>query len=457
MAAVLSGCGKNFYYAGRSLPPSGLTNRVLIGVQNSSALTSGTLEFVDGYYDIRHNYSDTVPGFSISGYSGKPFSIQNMPEEQMGAVYNVGDGSFSLIDYATEKSASSVTASGSSASLAGLSSSIFITRNQSYIVAANEAANYLTVLDRGAGRSYYLNLPGVYRVSVNAGGSVVLAFKRNSNEAYFVRKLQTGETAPITVNPSDPSATDGDCEPQNNPIFCVLPVKDKNGSLINFNYPSKSLFSSDGSTAYVLNCGAECGSGVTPSVQLLPTGPFIMQSGQETTNTIASTTTISIPGGASNGVLSGNTLYLAGQSQQSDGLWAGNLTVVNISTGAVAGTFSISDGTHGKMILADDNTLWIGSTGCTSGERVKTGALYGCLTMFNTSTNTATVDTYKGDLTGIAALTGLHKIYVAEGGQVHIYKTTNFSELDNSQVTVTGTAYDVAYMDGTSDTNNTTY
>ena len=47
---------------------------------------------------------------------------------------------------------------------------------------------------------------------------------------------------------------------------------------------------------------------------------------------------------------------------------------------------------------------------------------YGCLTMFNTSTNAVTVDAYKGDATGIAAVLGLDKVYTAEGGQV--YRTT---------------------------------
>ncbi len=67
------------------------------------------------------------------------------------------------------------------------------------------------------------------------------------------------------------------------------------------------------------------------------------------------------------------------------------------------------------------------------------------------------VESYKGDGTGIAAVTGLHKVYTAEGGQVYIYNTSDGSARDNSNVTVTGTAYDVAYMDAGSDGNNTTY
>ena len=60
-------------------------------------------------------------------------------------------------------------------------------------------------------------------------------------------------------------------------------------------------------------------------------------------------------------------------------------------------------------------------TKCTNGVRAATGLPYGCLTMFNTSTDTVTLlEPYIGDATGIAAVTGLHKIYTAQGGQVYI-------------------------------------
>ena len=108
-----------------NLPPSGLTNRVLIAIQNPSAFTKGALQFVDAYYDIRSGYNGKPGKFSITGYSGAlPITIQNMPEEQVGAVYGSGDGSFSPINYSKESTGSAT------AGLNGLSSSIFITRNQ---------------------------------------------------------------------------------------------------------------------------------------------------------------------------------------------------------------------------------------------------------------------------------------------------------------------------------------
>jgi hypothetical protein len=99
---LLAGCGQSYYFGGRALPPSGILNRVLIAVQNPGALTKGQLEIVDAYYDIRHSFNNKVASFSIAGYSGAdPQTIQNMPEEQAGAVYGAGDGSYALLNYAT--------------------------------------------------------------------------------------------------------------------------------------------------------------------------------------------------------------------------------------------------------------------------------------------------------------------------------------------------------------------
>ena len=159
-------------------------------------------------------------------------------------------------------------------------------------------------------------------------------------------------------------------------------------------------------------------------------------------------------------------MYVVGQQLLSDGLFTGNLTLVSLagsgtSTISAGNPISISDGAPGarsRMLMADDNTLWIGMTKCTNGERYATGQPYGCLTMFNTSNNTVTMlEPYLGDLTGIAAVEGLHKVYVAQGGQVYIYHTTDGSSINNQYVTVTGTVSDVAYMDAHFDGNNTVY
>ncbi len=212
IAAALAGCGTTTYFAGRPLPPSGLTNRVLIAIQNPSAFTKGALQIVDAYYDIRFSYNSKVGSFSITGFSGAlPITIQNMPEEELGAVYGSGDGSLTTINYAKESSG------GAQSGLNGLSSSIFITRNQEYIFAASQSAHVLTVVDNISGSSYSLSLPGVYRVSVNPGGSAALAFVQNSNYVYYPRKLTAPQGISYSGGPGSWPKAAVDCEPLNNP------------------------------------------------------------------------------------------------------------------------------------------------------------------------------------------------------------------------------------------------
>jgi hypothetical protein len=184
-----------------------------------------------------------------------------------------------------------------------------------------------------------------------------------------------------------------------------------------------------------------------------------------TTSALASAR-VPIPGGASNALVDGTTMWVVGQKPQSingQTLFGGNLTMVNLASNTASSSVTISDGQPGAMsriLEADDNTLWIAMTNCTTGVRYATNPSsgYGCLTMYNTSANKVVLlEPYIGDATGIAAVTGLHKLYAAEGGQVYIYSTVDGSSINNEYVTVTGTAYDVAYMDAITDANNTVY
>jgi hypothetical protein len=482
VAAALAGCGSTTYFGGRKLPPSGLLNRVVIAVQNPGLLSKGSLEIVDAYYDIRSGYTGTPGMFTLAGYGGAlPISIQSMPEEQLGAVYGSGDGSLTLANYATEKT------TGTVSGLNGPSSSIFITRNGAYVFAANQAAHVFTVSNQLNSSSYPFSLPGVYRVSVNPGGSFAIAFVQNSNYAYYPRQLSDAQTIAYAGGSTHWPKAAVDCEPQNAPGWCLFQAQSPDavdatgnyyGAPLVFDRPVKAVFSADGGTAYILNCGPECG-GSKASVSVVPVAPMIFLQGQSSGLLPCNTapcanaqttpmTTIPVPGGASNALVDTTTMYVVGQQQKTDGLFGGYMTTLNLATKSVVPStasspnpVSISDGAPGavsRMLEADDNTLWIGMTKCNQGERFNTGQAYGCLTMYNTATHQVMLlEPYIGDLTGIAGVTGLHKIYVAQNGQVYIYSTVDGTAIDNQYVTVTGTAYDVAYMDATSDSNNTVY
>jgi len=450
-----------YTYAGRPVPPSQLAERVMIGYSFNGS--SGSLAIVDGLRDIRSNIEDTIPGFSIRGYSsGYPGTILNFPAEVRGYVYSNSDGSLVNINYSTEASAGSVGTfqSGTSA--------VAIPPTFTRFYGAEEAAGVLEVIDNLNGGSYALNIPNVYRVVVNTGDTVALAMVRNANTIYRVFKLNQAQYANQQLAIAATGAAD--CQPFLNPVYCAVAVPGT------YDQPTGVYFSLDGATAYVLNCGPECG-GHTASVTLLQQGPLnnnvIPSSPIQPNPQIAN---VPVPGGVTEALSDGVTLYLAGQQLQPDGLFAGFLSTMNQATNTITNKVSISDGTHTKMLFADNNTLWIGSQFCATGERAKLNQNYNCLTMVTLGATSGTVASaqivpnvtpggatvvpfpnqndnqyYYGNLTGICWVQNFNKVYTAYGGQVHIFSTIDGSEIDNTLVAVQGTALDVAYMDAISD------
>lgn len=459
----LGACAKNYYYfpqynyAGRPVPPSLLANRVMVAVTEGGS--GGSLQILDGSRDIRSNIQNTIRSFAISGYSGSyPNLILNFPEQLRGYVYSpatppsTAAGALTAINYGTESGAGAV---GSSSAIA---SSVQITADAQRVYFTQETTGQLVVYDQTTGTQYPLNLPNVYKVAVNQGDTVALAMVRNSNSLYRVVKLNTNA-------PSPPGAVD--CQPYILPVYCVVPVPGT------YDRPVDAYFSLDGNTAYVLNCGPECG-GTTAGLTLL-------QEGQLTIYTIptslpypsAVTGGLAVPGGVTTALSDGTTLYVAGQQLLPDGLFTGVLSTVNLATNTVTGAYSISDGYHSKLLFADDNTLWVGSQQCANGERAKLGQNYNCLTRFDVSGKTARVipditpgqttvpypnennnQVYYGSLTGLCWVQNLHKVYTAYGGQVHAFRTADGSEINNYYITVQGTALDVAYMDALTNAAN---
>jgi hypothetical protein len=485
-----------FTFANRPVPPSKLANRVLVAVSTNGS--SGTLPILDGLRDIRSNIENTIPSFAISGSVGTvPSLLLNFPSEVHGYVYSTGsDGALSLINYSTE------TATSSGSSFVG-ATSIATPPQGGHIYATVPTTGQLIIVDStSTAGTYPLNIPNVFSVAVNTGDTVVLAMVRNSNVVYRVIKLNTNQYPTSTAAIAALGAAD--CEPFNLPIYCAVPVNV--GSTPHaFDRPVGVYFSLDGISAYILNCGPECGD-TSASAQSSVT--FLQQSALNvnsyttgtTPDTNAFTANIPVPGGVTAAVSNGTTLYVSGQQLQPDGLWAGNLTAINLANNTASAPVSISDGTHTKMLFADDNTLWIGSQLCATGERAHQASLgvttqaanYNCLTSFNMGTSTASVIPavvsqgatpvpvlypntnqnlyYYGDLTGLCWVQGLHKVYTAYGGQVHAFYTGGTitatydpaigttpaagTEINNFLITVQGTALDVAYMDAVTDAAN---
>jgi hypothetical protein len=254
----------------------------------------------------------------------------------------------------------------------------------------------------------------------------------------------------------------------------VVPVPDSATSP-SLDRPVGAYFSLDGTTAYVINCGPECGGG-TAGITMLRQGDLRVDNYPTSTPYPSPVTgNVPVPGGATAVLADGTTLYISGQQLQPDGLFAGFLSTMDLSSNTITGQYSISDGYHTKMLFGDNNTLWIGSQGCATGERAKLKQNYNCLTRYDIGAKSAAVvpnvnpadpnskvpypnanenQYYYGDLTGLCWVQNLNKMYTAYGGQVHAFNTADGSEINNSQITVQGTALDVAYMDALTNAAN---
>ena len=505
-AFSLAGCHTPLYYytenqfAGRAIPPSGLQQRVL-AAYTATGNSGGGAEILDGLRDLRSNVQNTHPAYFISGYSSAfPSTILNFPEQQFGYLLDFATGTVTGVNYATERSGTALFSGGTT--LGADSPSVAISPDGTRAVGATATSGQILIYATGTqGGTYALTLPNVNRVVLNPGNSAILAMTRNSNNLYRIIQL------PQTSTPIFPPGY-VDCEPLLLPVYCIVPVAG------NYDRPTNAYFSLDGSTAYVLNCGPECG-GTTASVSVLQTSQ-ITYNNIPTVNPLAAgaptplatlpvANPIPIPGGVTVALSDGSNLYMAGQSllrqtssgalsttPAADGLFTGFLTTLPLGTYVPGNPVSVSDGTHTRLLFADNNTLWVGSNNCAVGERAHTGLNINCLTMvdLSSSTQTATVIPsvtpggsttvpypntngnlyYYGDLTGICWVQGFNKVYTAYGGQIHAFYTggaiTNYNdpangttppagtEIYNGNITIQGTVLDVAYMDALTNTAN---
>jgi hypothetical protein len=280
------------------------------------------------------------------------------------------------INYSTEAS------SGSVGTFQSGSSAVAVPPTFTRYYGAESAAGILELIDNSTGGSFGLNIPNVFKVAVNAGDTVALAMVRNANVLYRIFKLNQNQYP--TQQAAIQATGSADCEPNLLPVYCAVSVPGT------YDRPTNVYFSLDGTTVYVLNCGPECG-GNTASVTLLQEGPLnnnVIPSSPVQPNPMIAN--VPVPGGVTAAISDGTTLYLAGQQLQPDGLFAGVLSTMNQATNTITAQYSISDGTHSKMLFADNNTLWIGSQFCATGERQKQfasgvatqAANYGCLTRF---------------------------------------------------------------------------
>ena len=237
-------------------------------------------------------------------------------------------------------------------------------------------------------------VPSASLAALSPNGQYLLAFAGNSDSVFLI---DTTATTPTAVE------------------------------IPGFSRPVNAFFTSDSSTAYVINCGWECGD---PA----PTPASVSQLNLSS-QTIQATLTV---GGASVGLLNGSTLYVAGTSYTAGPTFdAVNVTNMTRNT---ANSVAITDGLHTTMALSTNNKLYIGAVTCSN-------TTAGCLSVVDVNANTADAPLPpKGAVTGMVAIANRNVVYVIEGGYQIIYDTTTDTQ-QKTQVIFHGALSDIVQVD----------
>jgi hypothetical protein len=415
--AVLLGAGVLVVSCGYTAPTtsttpnSGLTFRAFVSNPLSPATGGGglpVLNIVDASKDVlssaRVNLSGSVPQAGTLAVS---------PDKKFTMVYSPANNALVLVDNNAETVVASGNMSLPAVTLPGPSESIFISKFNTLGYAAVPTAPVLGQSPGAVVRIALSNatinaqvpIPAVRFIVESNDGNTILALADNSNVVTLV--------APSLIG-----------SPGTFPTICC------------FDHPVWGIFSADDTTAYVLNCGPQCG-GTAASVSVV--------------DVLNQTITANIPvSAATKGVISGNTLYIAGTAPSTPcatGTAAtncGTLTMIDLPSLTVTGTASITDGYHDRMQIANGQ-IFIGARSCTN-INIPGGEIRGCLSIFNPIGAKVVIPPDNGDVTGIEPITNRTVVYVCEAGNLRIYDTTT-DALQPTQIDIIGQAIDVKLVD----------
>jgi hypothetical protein len=393
-------------------PPSKLTERVLASQSASSPTATGGLIIVNGEYDTLGK------GGISAGTSPGLMAID--PQRSTLLAFDSATNKVNVVNTSKETVTGTIQLPGPTISMA------VPNPNVGYAAVPNAPLNGAPnggVVEMNLTTpavTAIISVPNAQTVVTNPSGTQLLVFSNDSDAVTMVYPPALNESATLTL------------------------------TVPGFDRPVNAALSEDGSTAYILNCGAECG-GTQASVQVL------------NLTTTPPTLGASVPvDGATIAFLHGPLLWVAGNSptnnactgQTTAAKTCGRVDIVNINSMTVTGSLPITDGYHDRIDFGLGGQLFIGSYACTNIGNVNNvqGEVRGCLSIYNAVNNTVVIPPDNGDVTGLQSFTTRYVVYVAEGGNLRVYSTTSDSLLitdyiRTGQIVITGIITDLKAID----------
>lgn len=419
LAAILnfSSCGGGK----KSATSSGLKERVLASQGVNASFSLGSLVFINGL-------NDTLPRVSPLQAGTSPGLMVLSPTRSILATVDSATNTVYALNTTKETSIGNVR-------LPGPTTSIVVPTPDAIGYAAVPTASIngfaflggVEVMNFASGTFTSIAVSNAQTVVSDSSGSKLLVFSGDSDS---VTVLSPG----LAVPPVDTSCYDT----PGNGVCTMVP---------GFDRPVYAVI--NGSTAYVLNCGPQCG-GVQASVAVLDLG------------TLTITNTIPVHA-ATWALLSGSTLYVAGTpptnnactGQTTSATVCGRLDIIDTGSATVTATAVITDGYHRRMDLTGNGQLFVGSRDCTNVGNVNNpggGEVRGCLSIYRTLDGSVVIPPDNGNVDGLQGFTTRNVEYVAEGGALRVYDTTRDKLLINDflpqgTINVVGYVGDVKAID----------
>jgi hypothetical protein len=387
---------------------SGLPDRVLASQGVTSTSDFGGLVIIDGY-------NDTIPRLQRLSTGSSPGLMTTSPSLNLAATFDSNSNSVYLVDTTKENVIGNVRIPGPTSSM------VFPTANPTGYAAVPTATvvgysfvGGVELMNFTASQLLTIAVTNAQTVVSNSGGSELLVFSNDSNSltvlfpANAVPPVDTSCLNAVPNQPVTPSTACAIVTGFDRPVYAVV----------------------NGSTAYILNCGPQCG-GVMASVMVFDLPSL--------------TVTSTIPVDAATwAMLNGSTLYVAGTSPTNNACTGettaattcGRLDIVDVVAGTVTSTAVITDGYHDRMDFNSIGQLFIGSHDCTNVGNVNfpNGEVRGCLSIYYTANNSVFIPPDNGNVNGLQGMSIRPIEYVAQGGYLRVYDVTTDTLLINDYV-----------------------
>ncbi len=387
---------------------SGLTFRVFVSnpLLPSSTTVVPVLQIVDASLDKLSRFR-----VSLLGASAFPAMMAVSPDKNFTLVYSSTGNTLVTVNNKTESAVAGSSVSIPTISLPGPTESMFISRigSKAYVAVpsasvAGQPQGAVEQVDLTTGTiTATIPVPSVRFVVPSASQTSVIAIAPDTGSVTVIATSLIGSG-------TDPRTTVG-----------------------GFDHPVGAIVTS-ADTAYILECGPECGGSAAGITVLGAAAPGAK---------------IPLPA-ATSAVLSGSTLYVAGTppgtscDSGTEATACGVVSVVDLGSGTVTASAKITDGYHDHLEVGANGQIFIGGRGCTNIN--DSNEVRGCLSIFNSTDGTVVVPPDTGDVTGIQPITGRNVVYVCQNGELRIYDTTT-DQLQTTQIDLIGQAQDVKLVD----------